>query len=294
MKDKPEIKCENCGVEIPSNSKYCLSCGKSVDGIEAFATLRTRPKNSGNKIIYAIVVVCCVNIFLKFFGISKKNEKSPTDVRVNYADSIGVLQKRAKKFDSMLNQIESSNYKTTRSKSEINIIQDSTYFYSNKHPKAKGLKFLMKKPEYGFEQLEGNRPNVVQKWEKDRYDNSKYVSIVLIVKYLDDDLSTLTKSKLKDYLKKPEIRSFMTKGLNNVNNYKFIMIDNYPGIYFEYFTVEETLDESIKIYSASYNVFVDGKIVNLQLLSPSHKSMDVNLLKFKELATSLVFVDQYN
>ena len=54
------------------------------------------------------------------------------------------------------------------------------YYFSNGHPKSKGLNFQIKNP-LGFEQNEADRPNIVQKWEKDKTDNNKYVAFILLI-----------------------------------------------------------------------------------------------------------------
>ena len=53
-------------------------------------------------------------------------------------------------------------------------------YKSNGHPKAKGLNFEIRTP-LGFEQDEADRPNIVQKWSKDRTDNNKFVQFLIIV-----------------------------------------------------------------------------------------------------------------
>ncbi len=291
---KYQTQCDKCNSEITENSNYCSNCGKEISKIKESSTAKLSSQKIGNKIIYAIIVVTCINIFFKVFADFQENEKTVAKDSPNYADSIAIFKKKALESKALLKQIENSELKKSRPTSQSRIEHDPLYFYSINHPKAKGMNFKIKKPGEGFEQLEGNRPSIVQKWEKDRYDNSKYVSILLIVKNLDADLSTITKSHWINYLKTPEAKIFMTKDLDNVNNYKFIMIDNYPGIYFEYNITQQSLNEPITVYSASINMYVDGKVVSLQLLSPNKESMYANVLEFNKLATTLVFLEQYN
>ena len=61
------------------------------------------------------------------------------------------------------------------------------YYKSNGHPKAKGLEFQIKTP-LGFEQMEADRPNIVQKWVKNKSDNSKLVMFMVLVRNLPEEM----------------------------------------------------------------------------------------------------------
>ena len=52
------------------------------------------------------------------------------------------------------------------------------YYKPIGHSKAKGLKFQIKKP-LGFEQLEADRPNIVQKWTKNLKDIDKAITFLI-------------------------------------------------------------------------------------------------------------------
>lgn len=259
---------------------------------------QTDSKNNRYKNIYYVIVVLVLSIVIKLFDKGKTNVKSERNDE-KFSDSMLNNYREIKaKNDSNLKKLEDlkksfDNAKFEKQSVKKDNIQDKSFFYSKKYPKAKGLIFKFKKP-LGFEQLEGNRPNIVQKWEKERNDNLNYVSIILIVKNLDGDLNNVTTQEWTDYLKSERGRNYWTKDINNIRNSKFIVIDNYPGIYYEYSTIENVLDKSLVIYSANINLFVDGRLVSLQLLSPAENAWSYNLLEFKKLATTIVFEDQYN
>ena len=58
------------------------------------------------------------------------------------------------------------------------------YFKSKGHPKAKGVNFKIKRP-LGFEQMEANRPNIVQKWIKNPKDNNTMVQFMILIRQLN-------------------------------------------------------------------------------------------------------------
>ena len=81
----------------------------------------------------------------------------------------------------------------------ISFSQLGEYYFSKGHPKSKGLNFQIKKP-LGFEQNEADRPNIVQKWEKDKTDNSKYIAFMVLVKKIDE-FNGVSKEDWVQYLK---------------------------------------------------------------------------------------------
>tara|TARA_B110001452_G_scaffold261672_1_gene260737 strand:+ start:475 stop:1038 length:564 start_codon:yes stop_codon:yes gene_type:complete len=165
------------------------------------------------------------------------------------------------------------------------------YYYSKGHPKSKGLNFQIKKP-VGFEQNEADRPNIVQKWEKYKTDNSKYVAFMIIVKKMDE-FSGVSRLDWEQYLKHEGGVREMALAIPNASNYKFFKIDNYPGMILDAEMEFEQLDFSVKIYMTQITVFVESYGFTFQLQSPSKSKRDENRRILYLMANSILFPDQY-
>ena len=166
------------------------------------------------------------------------------------------------------------------------------YYFSDGHSKSKGLNFQIKKP-LGFEQNEADRPNIVQKWEKDKNDNNKYVAFMIIVKK-DDEIKALSKKDWIQYLKYEGGVEDMTSGLPNSSNSKFYTIDNYPGVITDVNMTMDRLDKKFTIYMTQITVFVESYAFIFQLSSPSKINREANKSLYYKLSNSIIFPDQYN
>ena len=167
------------------------------------------------------------------------------------------------------------------------------YYYSNGHPKSKGLNFQVKKP-LGFEQNEADRPNIVQKWEKNKTNNDEYVAFMIIVKRLPAEMRGVGKSEWTQYLKDDAGIDDFSSGFSNASNKEFFVIDNYPSIIFDASEKVTRLDFTIEIYFSQIMVIVDDYSFSMQLHATSKRNLQNNKRLFYSLANSVIFPDQYN
>lgn len=166
------------------------------------------------------------------------------------------------------------------------------YYYSNGHPKSKGLNFQIKKP-LGFEQNEADRPNIVQKWQKNKTDNNKMVSFMILVKK-DIQIKSFSKEDWKQYLKNEGGVGDMVYGIPEASNFEYFVIDNYPGLIVDAVYEGERLGLKFKLYMTQIMVFVESYAFTLQLQSPVKRIRDDNKRLLYQLANSIIFPDQYN
>ncbi len=171
------------------------------------------------------------------------------------------------------------------------------YYKSNNHPKSKGLNFQIKKP-LGFEQMEADRPNIVQKWMKDRYDNNKLVMFMVQVRYLPKEIQSVSKKEWTQYFKYETGVSDIIEEMNSMdnsfaNNGKYFNLDNHPGVYYEGYMDMDRLDVRYRLYHKTIQVFVDNYIFLLQINSPVKSVLESNNFLFRNLANSVIFTDQY-
>ena len=174
----------------------------------------------------------------------------------------------------------------------VSLGQLGEYYFSNGHPKSKGLNFQIKKP-LGYEQNEADRPNIVQKWEKDKTDNNKYVAFMIIVKK-DDQLKSLSRDEWSQYLRYEGGVEDIVSEMPNSSNSKFFTIDNYPGVITDTSMTMERLDLTFTIYMTQISIFIESYAFMFQLQSPIKRNRDNNKKLLYLLANSIIFPDQYN
>ena len=72
------------------------------------------------------------------------------------------------------------------------------HFKSEGHNKSKEFNFKIKTP-IGFEQMEVDRPNIIQNWIKNKNDNNKLEIFLIVIKDFPEGRD-VTKEEWKDYL----------------------------------------------------------------------------------------------
>jgi hypothetical protein len=168
--------------------------------------------------------------------------------------------------------------------------QVGEYYYSNNHPKAKGLNFQIQVP-IGFEQKEGVRPNIVQKFDKWNSDRTIFTSFNLLVN--KDESIDLSTEEWRKNLKDPLILKEIVSELPNPTNYKYYVLDNYPGLIVDAYDELERLDITITMHMTQILAYVDSYLFMLQIVSNSQKSLNEHKGLLRDMANSVVFPDQY-
>ena len=177
----------------------------------------------------------------------------------------------------------------------ISFGQLGEYYSSQGHLKTKGLTVQVRKP-LGFDQMEADRPNIVQKWVKDGTDNSKLVTFNILVKYLPEEAQGFSKNEWTQYLKYESGISEMVEESNELGkaeNEKYVKLDNYPGLFFEGYAESQRLDFPVRLYYYRIMVFDDKYIVSISMQSPVKSVLESNNRLFTLLSNSIIFPDQY-
>ena len=168
------------------------------------------------------------------------------------------------------------------------------YYKPNGHPKAKGLKFQIKTP-LGFEQMEADRPNIVQKWIKHRNDNNKLVMFMVLVLNLPEEMRNISKAEWRQYLKYESGVDEFTENFGKMaKNAKYYVLDNYPGIYYEGFMEMDRLDQTFKLYHKTAQVFTPNHMFQIQMSVGNENLLETNEYLFNSLANSVIILDQYS
>ena len=172
----------------------------------------------------------------------------------------------------------------------ISFGQLGDYYNSEGHPKAKGLNFKIRKP-LGFEQNEADRPNIVQKWEKYKTDNDKYVSLMILVKKFPSEMQGFSKDDWTQYLKNDGgVDDFAPE---DAYNKKFIVVDNYPAVSYDCSVEISQMNLTFKRYMSIIMVPIDDNGFQIMFQAPSKRILEANKSLFYRLANSVVFPDQY-
>lgn len=166
------------------------------------------------------------------------------------------------------------------------------YYYSSGHPKTKGLNFQIKPPR-GFEQLEGERPNIVQKWSKDKTNNDKFVNVMVLVYNMPDEMKGVSRAKWKQYFKSEQGRADFVSDFEVARNVKYFVLDDYPGIILDTQQEVERMEFSFMTHLKQITIVVEDHIFSL-LVSALHENLiEENTELFHLVANSVVFPDQY-
>ena len=166
------------------------------------------------------------------------------------------------------------------------------YYKPKGHHKAKGLNFEIKTP-LGFEQMEADRPNIVQKWIKNPKDNNTMVIFMVLVYNMPEEMQDQT-SQWRQYLKFENGTEEMIKEMGkNVSKEKYYVLDNYPGIYFENFEVGDRMDQTFIAYTKSVQVFLEKHYLMIQMFTANKDLLEENTYLFHSLANSVIFPHQY-
>ena len=173
----------------------------------------------------------------------------------------------------------------------LSFAQLGEYYYSDNHPKAKGLNFQIKTPG-GYIQKEALRPNIVQKWD---YGSGMDFKSFMVIIYKDESLAEFSKDEVRIAFRDKETRDdFLSTLPFNVSNSKYYVIDNYPGLIFDGYQDLERIDIEIRGYFIQAQVFVEEYTFNIQFFSADKDELNINRNLFNQIANSVVFPDQYN
>ena len=165
------------------------------------------------------------------------------------------------------------------------------YYFSDNHPKAKGLNFQIQPPS-DFTQKEGVRPNIVQKWDKGL--GMKLESFMVLV-YKDESISEYSKEDYRTIFRNKDSREeFLSDIPFTILNSKYYVIDNYPGYILDGYQDIERTDIKARIYYIQSQVFIGEHSFNILFTTPNKDAVESRRDLFNKIANSVVFPDQYN
>ena len=195
-----------------------------------------------------------------------------------------------KLIDEPVNE-ETSNDVKIKDKVEL-----GEYYKPNSHPKAKGLNFQIKTP-LGFEQMEADRPNIVQKWIKNRKDSSTVIFGVM-VENSPIELQGISQNEWMQYFKyETGVEDFKPQDTHNIkvniNDSKHYVLDNFYGTYYEGYSQAGRVDNEGGSYFIMAQVYLNKHIFSIHMSAFNKDIFDSNKELFRSVANSVIFPDQY-
>ena len=166
------------------------------------------------------------------------------------------------------------------------------YYKPIAHPKAKGLDFQIKKP-LGFEQLEADRPNIVQKWTKNLKDIDKAITFLILVNNIPKEMQNISQKEWKQYIKFEGGLKELTQNGDNIYNAKYYVLDNFSGVYYEGKENMQRTDKEIITFYKTAQVITSKHMFQIQMLTYNKEFLKKNESLFNSLANSVILLEQY-
>lgn len=165
------------------------------------------------------------------------------------------------------------------------------YLSIKDHPKSKGVNLKLKVP-IGWEIKEGERPNIVKKFEKEG--NTFLISI-------KENATFFSRNEIKEELQKEEglTTEYVKEVSSLLNNAKILdqsimTIDTYPTIKFKVKGTMERAGFTLPVIMRMWIILYEDKIVFLQSMgteTSEFRSMDQ---LYFQITNSVIFPEQYN
>ena len=172
----------------------------------------------------------------------------------------------------------------------IELNQLGEYISYKNHPKAKGVNIKIKDP-LAFEKQEGDRPNIVAKF------NNKKQNLIYLLQINDLPFFISTSSFEQDLSSSQEVESFAKEYISDLNvsyvSSKLTKVDRYPAIEVVVDQTLTILDNKILVRGVMWILYYEDKLINLFATCPK-EDFKKNYFAFLKITNSILFEDQYN
>lgn len=158
------------------------------------------------------------------------------------------------------------------------------------HSKSKGVNLKLKVP-IGWQVEEGDRPNIVKKFTKDRN------TYLILIK---DNMTFLSRGESRELLDdKSYVNEFVEESSSFLTNYEvldksIVTIDTYPAVQFKIKGKMERLGITLQIIMINWVVFYEDKIVLLQSAGLDNAEFKALERLYFLITNSVIFPDQYD
>lgn len=163
------------------------------------------------------------------------------------------------------------------------------YISYKSHPKAKGVNIKIKDP-LGFKKLEGDRPNIVAKYNN-KDENLVYTVLIneLPLFFSRNEIKEYVFNENSDLLANEFVKEFEGELISS----RYTEIDNYSAIEFVYDLEKDILNQKISMRSVAWYIYYEDRIIVV-----SGGTTKANFEKYKYIflliTNSILFEEQYN
>ena len=164
------------------------------------------------------------------------------------------------------------------------------YISIKDHPKAKGVNLKIKMP-IGWEDKEGNLPNIVKKFE---FQGNLYLITIL------DNINFFSRKEIGEMLQNQKfVKEYVQEGISFLKfpvvlEQSIVSIDSYPAIYFKVKGESDRTGFSKLEIMKCWVVFYEDKIVLFQSIGLDNPEFRALEQLYLQITYSVIFPDQYN
>jgi len=229
-------------------------------------------------------------------GVAKMYINFNINTDFHYYRGSKLVKKIGIKSYEFLNKYDSKGKLISVSKKPSQSTKLGQYILYENHPKAKGVNFKLKKPN-GWEKMEGDRPNVVQKFVKG---TSSYMTLIL------ETGQFISKSQGKELLNDNETANEMANQMLTIGknskliSKKYVSVDNYPSLEIIMEATYERVGVEMRFRYIIWNTFYEDRLVQMMagtLLKTNGVEVESNwksdLATYQSVINSVIFPDQY-
>ena len=173
---------------------------------------------------------------------------------------------------------------------KIDLTQLGEYIAYKNHPKAKGVNIKIKDP-IAFEKMEGDRPNIVAKF------NNKKNNLIYLLQINDLQYFTSSSSFEQDLSSNKDVENFARDYISDLDatylSSKLTKVDRYPAVELVFDQILTILDNKVLMRGVMWVLPYEDKLISLYGIS-SKQDFEKNYFTFFNITNSILFEDQYS
>ena len=167
--------------------------------------------------------------------------------------------------------------------------------------KAKGLRFSVRPPN-SWEAMDGERPNVLRKWEM-KMPSGLRASVMILISEKDELLVNATRAEINDVVSDAAfVQGLAEQTVLAMSNdgYPSILldasagkVDGEPTVIMDYVVEFDRLGVKILSHTRQYRVFTQGQSMDVQFYFPSESALEAHQTMMFLMMNSVVFPDKW-
>ena len=185
--------------------------------------------------------------------------------------------------------------------SSLDMSLSTSPYHCDGSGKAKGLRFDLRPPN-SWEELDGNRPNVVRKWEG-KMPSGLPASVMILIAEKDELIASLSLDEVNalfsdgDFVE--EMAEMTVQGMSQRGYPATLLyaasgkVDGEPCLITDYSFEGNSLGVKVQMYTRVYRVFTNGQMMDVQFGFPGIGELDAHKTMMFMMMNSVVFPDKW-